>query len=195
MRGFALDHGYDIGITMDGMNVNQPSHIHSNGYADTNFLIPELLSEFEVRKGPYFADEGVFSAVGAVHMNYIDKLREGLVIGSGGSFLYGRALGAKSWAVGQGELLMALELANYNGPWQRPDEARKINGFARWSEGTDGERLLAHGDGLFAALFCDGSDPLQSGLGRAHVALGHAGPDGRRQWRALQPIDALERDQ
>ena len=137
LRGFALDHGYDIGITMDGMNVNQPSHIHSNGYADTNFLIPELLSEFEVRKGPYFADEGVFSAVGAVHMNYIDKLREGLVIGSGGSFLYGRALGAKSWAVGQGELLMALELANYNGPWQRPDEARKINGYARWSEGTD----------------------------------------------------------
>ncbi len=129
LRGFALDHGFDIGITMDGMNVNQPSHIHSNGYADTNFLIPELLSEFEVRKGPYFADEGVFSAVGAIHMNYVDKLREGLVIGSGGSFLYGRALGAKSWAVGQGELMMALELGNYNGPWQRPDEARKINGL------------------------------------------------------------------
>ncbi len=79
------------------MNVNQPSHIHSNGYADTNFLIPELLSEFEVRKGPYFADEGVFSAVGAIHMNYIDKLREGLVVGSGGSFGWGRLMGAKSW--------------------------------------------------------------------------------------------------
>jgi outer membrane receptor protein involved in Fe transport len=136
LRGFALDHGFDIGITFDGMNVNQPSHIHSNGYADTNFLIPELLGEFEVRKGPYFADEGVFSAVGAIHMNYIDKLREGLVIGSGGSFAWGRLMGAKSWGVGVGELLMALELNMYNGPWQRPDEARKINGFARWSQGT-----------------------------------------------------------
>jgi hypothetical protein len=136
LRGFALDHGYDIGITFDGMNVNQPSHIHSNGYADTNFLIPELLSEFEVRKGPYFADEGVFSAVGAIHMNYIDSLREGLVTGSGGSFAWGRLMGAKSWGVGVGELLMAVEGNIYNGPWQRPDEERKINTFLRWSEGT-----------------------------------------------------------
>ncbi|HTO79309.1 MAG TPA: TonB-dependent receptor [Methylocystis sp.] len=136
LRGFALDHGFDIGITFDGMNVNQPSHIHSNGYADTNFLIPELLSEFEVRKGPYFADEGVFSAVGAIHMNYIDKLREGLVVGSGGSFAWGRLMGAKSWGLGAGELFTALELRNYNGPWQRPDEGRAINGFLRWSEGT-----------------------------------------------------------
>ncbi len=136
LRGFALDHGYDIGITFDGMNINQPSHIHSNGYADTNFLIPELLSEFEVRKGPYFADEGVFSSVGAIHMNYIDSLREGLLVGSGGSFAWGRLMGAKSWGVGVGELLMAVEGNIYNGPWQRPDEMRKINTFARWSQGT-----------------------------------------------------------
>ncbi len=137
LRGFALDHGYDIGIKLDGMNVNQPSHVHSNGYADTNFLIPELLSVMEVRKGPYFADEGVFSSVGAVHMQYVDSLREGLVSASGGSFAWGRLLGAKSWAVGSGELLMALEGNIYNGPWQRPDEERKINGVARWSTGTE----------------------------------------------------------
>ncbi|HXY57044.1 MAG TPA: TonB-dependent receptor [Methylocystis sp.] len=136
LRGFALDHGYDIGITFDGMNVNQPSHIHSNGYADVNFLIPELLGEFEVRKGPYFADEGVFSAVGAIHLNYVDTLRDGLFVASGGSFGWGRLVGAKSWGVGTGELLTALELNTYNGPWERPDEERKINGFARWSTGT-----------------------------------------------------------
>ncbi len=136
LRGFALDHGYDIGITLDGMNINQPSHVHSNGYADTNFLIPELLSVMDARKGPYFADEGVFSSVGAVHMQYVDSLREGLVSASGGSFGWGRVLGAKSWAVGEGELLLGLEGNIYNGPWQRPDEERKINGVARWSTGT-----------------------------------------------------------
>ncbi len=136
LRGFALDHGYDIGITFDGMNVNQPSHIHSNGYADVNFLIPELLSGVEVRKGPYFADEGVFSSVGAIHMNYVDTLRDGLFIASGGSFAWGRAVAAKSWAVGEGELLLAAEGNIYNGPWQRPDEERKINTIARWSKGT-----------------------------------------------------------
>jgi outer membrane receptor protein involved in Fe transport len=137
LRGFALDHGYDIGITLDGMNINQPSHVHSNGYADTNFLIPELLSVMDVRKGPYFADEGVFSSVGAVHMQYVDQLREGLVSASGGSFAWGRLLGAKSWGVGTGELLMAIEGNIYNGPWERPDEERKINGVARWSTGTE----------------------------------------------------------
>ncbi len=137
LRGFALDHGYDIGITLDGMNVNQPSHVHSNGYADTNMLIPELLSGVDVRKGPYFADEGVFSSVGAVHMQYVDSLRDGLIIASGGSFAWGRTVMAKSWGVGEGELLMALEGNIYNGPWERPDEERKINGVARWSAGTE----------------------------------------------------------
>jgi len=136
LRGFALDHGYDIGITFDGMNVNQPSHIHSNGYADVNWLMPELLGQFEVRKGPYFADEGVFSAVGAIHMNYVDSLRDGLFVASGGSFAWGRLFGARSWAAGEGELLLAIEGNIYNGPWQRPDEERKINTFARWSKGT-----------------------------------------------------------
>jgi len=154
LRGFALDHGYDIGITLDGMNVNQPSHVHSNGYADTNFLIPELLSVVDVRKGPYFADEGVFSSVGAVHMQYVDQLREGLVSASGGSFAWGRLLGAKSWALGQGELLLALEGNIYNGPWQRPDEERKINGVARWSTGTEENGLsvtaMAYSNHYFA---------------------------------------------
>ena len=136
LRGFALDHGYDIGLTLDGMNINQASHIHSNGYADANFLIPELLSSVDIRKGPYFDDEGVFSSVGAVRMQYVDSLREGLVSASGGSFAWGRLLGAKSWAVGEGELLMALEGNIYNGPWERPDEERKINSVVRWSKGT-----------------------------------------------------------
>src|ERR1019366_1172288 len=137
LRGFALDHGYDIGLTLDGMPINQMSHVHSNGYADPNFLMPELLSDMVVRKGPYYAEEGtIFSSVGSVHMQYVDKLREGFVNVSGGSFAYADAKVAKSWALGDGELLAALEWNSYNGPWERPDEERKINGVARWSTGT-----------------------------------------------------------
>ena len=137
LRGFALDHGYDIGLTLDGMPINQMSHVHSNGYADANFLMPELLSVMEVRKGPYYAEEGtIFASVGSVHMQYVDQLREGLVNVSGGSFAWADAKVAKSWALGSGELLAALEWNSYNGPWERPDEERKINGVARWSQGT-----------------------------------------------------------
>jgi outer membrane receptor protein involved in Fe transport len=137
LRGFALDHGYDIGLTLDGMPINQMSNVHSNGYADANFLMPELLSDMVVRKGPYYAEEGtIFASVGSVHMQYVDQLREGFVNVSGGSFAWADAKVAKSWALGSGELLAALEWNSYNGPWERPDEERKINGVARWSQGT-----------------------------------------------------------
>ena len=56
LRGFNLDHGTDLAINVDGMPVNMPTHGHGQGYADINFLIPELIQSVNVRKGPYFAD-------------------------------------------------------------------------------------------------------------------------------------------
>ncbi len=50
LRGFNLDHGTDLAITVDGMLVNMPTHGHGQGYADINFLIPELIqSRINVR--------------------------------------------------------------------------------------------------------------------------------------------------
>ena len=61
LRGFNLDHGTDLAIKVDGMPVNMPTHGHGQGYADINFLIPELIQSVNVRKGPYYADVGDFS--------------------------------------------------------------------------------------------------------------------------------------
>ncbi|MDE2388915.1 MAG: TonB-dependent receptor plug domain-containing protein, partial [Betaproteobacteria bacterium] len=47
LRGFNLDHGTDLRITVDGMLVNQRSHGHGQGWADTNFIIPELISNIQ----------------------------------------------------------------------------------------------------------------------------------------------------
>ncbi|WP_431271522.1 TonB-dependent receptor plug domain-containing protein [Dankookia sp. P2] len=52
LRGFNLDHGTDLAIMLDGMPVNMRTHAHGQGYADLNFLIPELLAGMRVRKGP-----------------------------------------------------------------------------------------------------------------------------------------------
>ncbi|MBS0332754.1 MAG: TonB-dependent receptor plug domain-containing protein, partial [Proteobacteria bacterium] len=38
LRGFNLDHGTDLAVSVDGMPVNMPSHAHGQGYADLNFL-------------------------------------------------------------------------------------------------------------------------------------------------------------
>ena len=66
LRGFNLDHGTDLSIKVDGMPVNMPTHGHGQGYADINFLIPELIQSVNVRKGPYYADVGDFSSAGSV---------------------------------------------------------------------------------------------------------------------------------
>jgi len=44
LRGFNLDHGTDIDITLDDMPVDMRTHGHGQGYADLNFMIPELIS-------------------------------------------------------------------------------------------------------------------------------------------------------
>ena len=60
LRGFNLDHGTDLAISVDGVPVNMTSHAHGQGYADLNFLIPELVQRVDFKKGPYYADVGEF---------------------------------------------------------------------------------------------------------------------------------------
>ena len=136
LRGFNLDHGTDLAITVDGMPVNMPTHGHGQGYADLNFLIPELIQSVRVRKGPYFADEGDFSSAGAIHIDYLKSLDRGFWQATVGSFGYNRLLAAQSYATGGGKLLAAFEANTYNGPWDVPDEVRKFNGLLRYSQGN-----------------------------------------------------------
>ncbi|OAF19452.1 TonB-dependent receptor [Bradyrhizobium neotropicale] len=145
LRGFNLDHGTDLAITVDGMPVNMPTHGHGQGYADINFLIPELIQSVNVRKGPYFADQGDFASAGAVAIDYVNKLPKNIAEMTFGSFGYRRALAAGSTAVGAGTLLMATEAGKYDGPWEVPDNVRKLNGVMRYSQGTatDGLTLTA----------------------------------------------------
>ncbi|PIT02533.1 TonB-dependent receptor [Bradyrhizobium nitroreducens] len=135
LRGYNLDHGTDLAITVDGVPVNMRTHAHGQGYADLNWLIPETVAAVDVRKGPYFAEEGDFASVGSVHVGLIDRTR-GLAQVSVGSFGYRRLLGMDSAKVGDGALLVAGEIGTYNGPWDNPDNVRKLNGLVRYSQGT-----------------------------------------------------------
>jgi outer membrane receptor protein involved in Fe transport len=136
LRGFALDHGTDFAVNVDGMPINMRTHAHGQGYADINFLIPELIQSMNIRKGPYFADEGDFSSAGAARISYIDRIDPGLALITAGSFGYERLLAAKSYPAWAGNLLVAGEVQTYNGPWDVPDNVRKFNGVLRYSQGT-----------------------------------------------------------
>jgi outer membrane receptor protein involved in Fe transport len=136
LRGFNLDHGTDLAISVDGMPVNMRTHAHGQGYADLNFLIPELIGSVHLRKGPYFADEGDFSSVGSVHVNLLDNVSKTMASITAGSFGYRRGFGVTSTRIGEGTLLVAGEAQTYNGPWDNPDSLRKLNSVMRYSQGT-----------------------------------------------------------
>ena len=61
LRGFDIDHGTDIAISVDGMPVNMVSHAHGQGYADLHYLIPETVAAFDFGKGPYHTNKGNFA--------------------------------------------------------------------------------------------------------------------------------------
>ena len=68
LRGFDLDHGTDIRLTVDDMPVNMVSHAHGQGYADLHFVIPELVEGADFKKGPYHAEKGNFATAGWVNL-------------------------------------------------------------------------------------------------------------------------------
>jgi hypothetical protein len=139
LRGFNLDHGTDFATTVAGVPVNMPTNAHGQGYSDINFLIPELISGVQYKKGPYYADEGDFASAGAANINYVNVLERPLFSLTGGTFGYQRVLAAASTPWAGGLLLGALELSRNNGPWKRPDDYHKLNGLARFTGGHDNE--------------------------------------------------------
>ena len=149
LRGFNLDHGTDFATSVAGIPVNFPTHGHGQGYTDLNFVIPEIIGGIDYRKGPYYADEGDFSAAGAAHIDYADALPHNLGQFTGGSYDYYRSLLAGSTALAAGQVFGAFEVFDNDGPWDQPDEYRRYNGVLRYSHGDalNGFNLTAMGYG------------------------------------------------
>jgi hypothetical protein len=150
LRGFNLDHGTDFATTVAGVPVNMPTGAHAHGYSDTGFLIPELVGGVQFKKGPYFADEGDFSAAGAANINYLNRLDRPMLRLSAGSYGWGRALAAASPRVANGFLLGAIELNHNDGPWVRGDDHEKVNGLLRFSRGDTRNGFTVTGLGYWA---------------------------------------------
>ncbi len=86
LRGFDVDHGTDVALSVDGVPVNMVSHGHGQGYADLHFIIPEIVKGIEVYKGPYFAQFGDMATAGAAQFQTRDALESNLFSLEGGSF-------------------------------------------------------------------------------------------------------------
>ncbi len=134
LRGFNLDHGTDFATSINGMPTNLPTHAHGQGYADLNFLIPEMVQRVEYRKGPYYAKGGDFSLAGAADILYRTSFdRPFLDIGFGQRG-FRRTVAGGSTNVGGGRTLIgAFEAMGYDGPWVVPQGLRRHNGVVTLS--------------------------------------------------------------
>lgn len=146
LRGFNLDHGTDFAVSVDGMPVNLRSHAHGQGYADLNFLIPELVRQVDYNKGPFFAEVGDFSAAGSASFRQFDRLPEGFAqVTLGGNHFARFVAGATHTGPGNAATTGAVEWSQDDGPWQVAENFERVNGFFRhrWTRGPADYRLTA----------------------------------------------------
>ncbi len=139
LRGFNLDHGTDLATSVDGIPVNMHTHGHGQGYTDINFVIPELLDRIEYKKGTYYADEGNFSAAGAVDLRYRRSLDDTVLSLTLGEDSYARGLLAGSTSAGGGDLLWGLDYGQTDGPWDLKEDLRRTNALVKFSRGERGD--------------------------------------------------------
>ena len=192
LRGFNLDHGSDFATTLAGVPLNLPAGAHFHGYSDTNLIIPELVSGVQFKKGPYYADDGDFAAAGSANINYVNVLDRPIVNVSAGGQGWGRVFGAASPEVAGGHLLVGLDLSHNDGPWERPDDLRKVNGIVRYSRGDARNGLSITGMGYSANWNATDQVPLRAIESGLISRFGSIDPtDAGRTYRYSIAFDSL----
>ncbi len=136
LRGFDVDHGTDLALNVDGVPVNMVSHAHGQGYADTNFIIPEAIERVELTKGTSFANQGDFATAGSINLISRESFEHasasfGLSGTPGQGAPSGRALLIASPKFERVRASFAAELSQDNGPFERPNAWNKYKLFNR----------------------------------------------------------------
>ena len=127
LRGFDLDHGTDVALSVDGMPVNLVSHGHGQGYADLHFFLPETIEDVRIEKGPHALDKGDLATAGAVAFSTRDRIETHLVRLDGGSFGGRRGLAMLKTPGNRGYVAAAFE--KNDGPFLSPQGLEKSHLF------------------------------------------------------------------
>lgn len=135
LRGFDIDHGTDIAISVDGMPVNMVSHAHGQGYADLHFVIPETVEKIDFGKGPYYANKGDFATAGYVAFQTKDKLENSSIGLEIGQFNTLRTVGMFNLLGNQKKqsAYIATEYILTDGPFDSPQNFNRINLLGKYS--------------------------------------------------------------
>jgi hypothetical protein len=124
LRGFDAREGQDIELSVGGVPINESGNLHGNGYADTHFIIPELVESLRVVEGPFDPRQGNYAVAGSADY-HLGLDRRGLTAKyTGGSFGTHRLLllfGPKDESV---RTFAGAEIATTDGYGQNRDARR-----------------------------------------------------------------------
>lgn len=152
LRGFDIDHGTDISLTVDGMPVNMVSHAHGQGYADLHFVIPELIEYVDFNKGPYYARIGDFNTAGYANFHTRKSLDNSMIKLEAGRFDTYRALTTLD-LLGNGRpnqsAYIAGDFTYTNGPFESPQHFNRINLFGKFHGQIADNKLLSVSTSIF----------------------------------------------
>lgn len=165
IRGFDVDHGTDVNISVDGMPVNMVSHAHGQGYADLHFVIPEFIDKVNFDKGPYFAEKGNFTTAGFVDFKTKDFLENNFAKLEVGQFktyrgVLGLNLLKNNKEVKNQSLILATEAYFTDGYFDNSQDFNRFNGMLKYhGKLNDNNFLTAYFSGLSSKWNASGQIP------------------------------------
>lgn len=138
LRGFDIDHGTDVAISVDGLPVNMVSHAHGQGYADLHFVIPETIENVSYGKGSYDKTVGNFATAGHVDFRTKEYVRENVVNTEIGDFNYQRFVGLVQVLDNTNtSAYLATEYLTFDGPFESPQNFDRVNLFGKLNHIAD----------------------------------------------------------
>lgn len=179
LRGFDADHGTDVALTLDGVPINMVSHAHGQGYADSNFVLPEIIERVEVFKGPYFAELGDFATAGAINLVSKRALDGSFVSLSGGLFntLRGVVAAGHPFLDGKLRALVVGEASYSDGPFENPERFKKFNLFSKLTYQLTPSSVISLAVTSYAGdWFASGQIPLRAVESGALSRFGYIDP-------------------
>lgn len=146
LRGFDIDHGTDIALSLDGTPINMVSHAHGQGYSDLHFIIPETVEKVEFNKGPYYTDQGNFNTAGYASFQTKKSLESNLIKIEGGQFGRLRTLGMFNLLDPKkrenSKFYLATEFVRSDGYFESPQNFKRFNSFLKFQQRVSSNQLF-----------------------------------------------------
>lgn len=178
LRGFDIDHGTDISLSVDGMPVNLASHAHGQGYSDLHFVIPETIEKVNFNKGPYYAAQGNFNTAGYASFQTLSDLPNDMIKLEVGQFGTLRTVAMINLLDRQKEnpgesMYLASEFYMTDGYFEMDQDFSRTNIMAKYSRFFENNKMLRITASAFISEWeASGQVPLRA------VKEGHIGPFG-----------------